>query len=92
MDNLSDLLTAPADRSLDLLESQVWHQVGERVHARVAWERRVTAQGVILLMALIGSVGFGINASHHLQAPTGPEQFSLALNLAPSSLLLSRIR
>jgi hypothetical protein len=92
MDNVSQLLKTPTDRTLDLLESEVWQQVGERQQARVVGRRRVSAQAMILLMALIGSVGFGINATHDLRDLKGREVFSLALNLAPSSLLLSQSR
>ncbi len=92
MDNDAELLTAPADRSLERLESQVWQQVSERLHARAAARRRASVQGLIMLMAFIGSIGFGINATHHRQASSGAEDLSLALNLAPSSLLLSQTR
>ncbi len=92
MDNDAELLTAPADRSLERLESQVWQHVSERMHARAAVRRRLSVQGLIMFMAFIGSIGFGINATHHLQDSLGGEELSLALNLAPSSLLLSQFR
>ena len=92
MDNDAELLTAPADRSLERLESEVWQQVSERLHARVAARRQVSVQGLIMLVAFIGSIGFGISATHRLRASSGGQELSLALNLAPSSLLLSQSR
>ena len=92
MDNQSQLLTALADRSLERLESEVWRQVSERLHARAAARWRISVQALIMIMALIVSVGFGIKATHDLTSSSGSEELSPALNAAPSSLLLSQTR
>ncbi len=91
-DKWIDLMSAPADRPLDRLEPQIWHKVTERVHARAVARRRVSVQSVILILALIGSIGVGIKATQGLRTSSGRQELALALNLAPSSLLLCQSR
>jgi hypothetical protein len=79
---------AVIDRSLDDLESDVWRGVAGRERARSAARKRVSAQGVILLVALIGSIAVGILSSRTAGLAHGHLVLPLGVGLTPSSLLL----
>jgi hypothetical protein len=79
------LAAAPADRSLDFLDFEVGRAIGRRRgEARIASALapvRVASVGLALAMGV--TVG-GVTA---IVAPLQPASFSMAANLAPSTLL-----
>jgi hypothetical protein len=84
-DELRQLNEGALDHSLDGLESDIWAGLA-------AAQRRVSFQSVVMVLALVGSVAVGINATR----PAGPARsrvvLALGLELTPSSLLLGNSR
>jgi len=79
------------DHSLAELETDVWRRLDVRTRDRGAALRRVSFQGVVMVLALIGSVAGGINATR-FSAPRGHATLGLGMELTPSSLLLGNVR
>jgi hypothetical protein len=91
-DDLRQLNEGALDHSLNGLESDVWAGLAVRSRNRAAVRRRVSFQGVVMVLALVGSVAVGINATR----PSGPARgrvvLALGMELTPSSLLLGNAR
>lgn len=91
-DDLRQLNESALDHSLDGLESDIWTGLALRSQNRAAARTRVSFQSVVMVLALVGSVAVGINAT----GPAGPARghvvLALGLELTPSSLLLGNAR
>lgn len=89
-DDLDGLATAPLDRSLEGLESDIWRGVEARVAERRSYAHAFAAQLVILTLGAAGSVAAG-----HLWATTHEVVegiFSPYTPLAASNLLMGEAR
>ena len=91
-DELRTFGQAEADRSLDGLESDVWRKLAERGQIREAARRRASLQGIVMIVAFVGSVAIGINSAQSPVPAKGRSSLTLGLELTPSSLLLGDAR
>jgi hypothetical protein len=91
-DDLRQLNEGALDHSLNGLESDVWAGLAVRSRNRAAVRRRVSFQGVVMVLALVGSVAVGINATRSAGSARGRAVLALGLELTPSSLLLGNAR
>jgi hypothetical protein len=91
-DDLRQLNEGALDHSLDGLESDIWAGLAARSGNRAAARQRASFQSVVMVLALIGSIAVGINATR----PAGPARdrvvLALGMELTPSSLLLGSAR
>jgi hypothetical protein len=91
-DDLRQLNEGALDHSLDGLESDIWAGLAARGRNRAAARKRVSFQSVVMVLALIGSVAVGINATRPAGPAHGRVVLTLGMELTPSSLLLGNAR
>jgi hypothetical protein len=91
-DDLRQLNEGALDHSLDGLEADIWAALAVRGRNRAAVRKRVSFQSVIMVLALVGSVAVGINATRPAGPARGRVVLALGMELTPSSLLLGNAR
>lgn len=91
-DDLTQLTARALDHSLEGLESAVWAGVALRAQNRKVVRRRVSFQGAVMALSIIGSIVLGIHATRITGATPTRALFAFGLELAPSTLLLSNSR
>jgi hypothetical protein len=87
-DDIHQLDQRPLDRSLEMLEADVWRGVGARALKRQAARKVVSIQCVVMVCALFGSVAAGISTSRPGRTEGPSLAFATGAELMPSSLLL----
>lgn len=91
-DDLRQLNEGALDHSLDGLESDIWAGLAVRSRNRAAVRKRVSFQSVVMVLALVGSIAVGINATRSTGPAHSRAVLALGLELTPSSLLLGNAR
>ncbi|MEO8927736.1 MAG: hypothetical protein ABI306_11300 [Caulobacteraceae bacterium] len=87
-DLLGRLAAEPIDRSLDRLQADIWRGVARRrAEARTAAMLAPVALASVGLALAMGVVVGGVTAVAKVAAPHGSSAFSVAADLAPSTLL-----
>lgn len=76
------------DRSLDQLESDIWRGVAARSRERAVARKVNILQGVVMGIALLGSIGAGIRITRPAGAPVSLATLTTGSELMPSTLLL----
>ena len=80
------------DHSLDGLEADVWRHLAERSQIRKVARRRASLQGILMIVAFVGSAAMGINSARSPTPANGPLLLAFGSELTPSSLLLGAAR
>jgi hypothetical protein len=78
------------DCSLDRLETDVWLGVAARARQRQAARRVTSFQGIVMALALLGSVAAGISVARPRTATSHSAVLATGFELMPSNLLLGR--
>ena len=85
---IARLAAAPTDRGLDYLESEVSRRIGRlRVQDQAAATSTPIRFASVGLALAVGVTVGGMVATRNYAAPRPPSPFSVAGNLAPSTLL-----
>ena len=87
-DDINQLDERALDHPLDRLETDVWRGVATRARQRGAARRVTSFQGVLMVLALFGSVAVGINMAQPARAASSRMALSTGSELMPSNLLL----
>ena len=87
-DDLHQLDQRPLDRSLDMLEADIWRGVAARALKRQAARKVASFQCVVMVSALIGSVAVGISIGRPGPTEVAAVVLATGSELMPSSLLL----
>jgi hypothetical protein len=87
-DDIHQLDQLPVDRSLDLLETDIWRGVAARALKRQAARKVVSLQCAVMVCALFGSVVAGISLGRPNRTAGAAAVLATGAELMPSSLLL----
>jgi len=87
-DDLRRLDERSLDHSLDQLETDVWRGVASRARQRGAARRVTSCQGVVMVLALLGSTAVGISMSRPGSPTNARVVLATGSELMPSHLLL----
>jgi hypothetical protein len=87
-DDMRRLDERARDHSLSRLESDIWTGVDARARQRAAARRVTSLQGVIMVVALLGSAAAGLNMVRPGEVAAGAGLLASGVELMPSSLLL----
>ena len=87
-DDLRQLDERALDHALDQLETDIWRGIAARARQRGAARRVNSFQGVVMVLALVGSVAAGINMAGPAHASSVQLALSTGFELMPSTLLL----
>jgi hypothetical protein len=82
----------PLDRSLDMLEADIWRGVEARALKRQAARKVASFQCVVMVCALFGSVAAGVSVGRPSRTEGPALAFPTGFELMPSSLLLGELR
>jgi hypothetical protein len=87
-DDIRQLDERALDCSLDRLETDIWLGVAARARQRQAARRVTSCQGIVLALALLGSVAAGISVARSGAATSTYAVLATGFELMPSNLLL----
>ncbi len=90
-DDIHELDQCPLDRSLDLLEADIWRGVTARALSHQADRKVASIQCIVMVCALFGSVAAGISVVRPSRT-AGAAVLATGSELMPSSLLLRERR
>jgi hypothetical protein len=76
------------DHSLDHLEADIWRGVAAYARQREAARRVASFQGVVIVLALLGSAAVGVNMARPGSPAGDPVVLASGAELMPSHLLL----
>lgn len=91
-DDIHRLDQRPLDRSLDLLEADIWRGVAARTLKRQVARKVISLQCIVMVSALFGSVTAGVSMGRPGHAQGAATVFATGSELMPSSLLLDEHR
>ena len=91
-DDIRQLDLRPPDRSLELLEADIWRGVAARALKRQVARKIASFQCVVLVCALFGSIAAGISVGRPGRAAGAAVALATGSELMPSSLLLGELR
>ena len=91
-DDIHQLDLRPLDRSLDMLEADIWRGVAARALKHKAARKMASFQCIVMVCALLGSVAAGVSVARPGHTESAAVVFATGSELTPSSLLLGEHR
>lgn len=91
-DDIHQLDQRPLDRSLDMLEADIWRGVAARTLKHKAARKMASVQCIVMVCALFGSVAAGVSVARPGSTEGAAMVLATGSELMPSSLLLGEHR